>query len=49
LGGVVLAERGEDASVSVFDADHVVEECVAHLLQIFDELGDVYACVCSCR
>jgi hypothetical protein len=39
LGGVVLVERGEDAPMSVFDADRFFEEVTARPLQILRELG----------
>jgi hypothetical protein len=39
LGSVVLAEHGEDASTSVFDADHLFEEGAACPLQLLGELG----------
>jgi hypothetical protein len=38
---VVLIEHGEDALVSVFDADRLLEEGAACLLQIFSELGRI--------
>jgi hypothetical protein len=39
LGGVVLVEHAEDAPMSVFNADRLLEEGAACLFQLLGELG----------